>query len=101
MTTDEIIEKTRENLWKYFSYKPIKVVKPQGIYFLQKVAGAFHSIGKVSTQYVRANSFYDKNMVSDTAALSMEHSKRYLLLFFLAVCLLILMFFMVHLYLLF
>lgn len=60
MTTDEIIVKTRENLWKYFSYKPIKVVKPQGIYFLQKVAGAFHSIGKVSTQYVRANSFYDK-----------------------------------------
>ena len=81
MTTDEIIEKTRENLWKYFSYKPIKVVKPQGIYFLQKVAGAFHSIGKVSTQYVRANSFYDKNMASDTAALSMEHSKRYLLQF--------------------
>ena len=36
MTTDEIIEKTRENLWKYFSYKPIKVAKPQGIYFLQK-----------------------------------------------------------------
>ena len=60
MTTDEIIEKTRENLWKYFLYKPIKVVKPQGIYFLQKVAGAFHSIGKVSTQYVRANSFYEK-----------------------------------------
>ena len=81
MTTDEIIVKTRENLWKYFSYKPIKVAKPQGIYFLQKVAGAFHSIGKVSTQYVRANSFYDKNMVSDTAALSMEHSKRYLLQF--------------------
>ena len=81
MTTDEIIEKTRENLWKYFSYKPIKVAKPQGIYFLQKVAGAFHSIGKVSTQYVRANSFYDKNMASDTAALSMEHSKRYLLQF--------------------
>ena len=81
MTTDEIIEKTRVNLWKYFSYKPIKVAKPQGIYFLQKVAGAFHSIGKVSTQYVRANSFYDKNMASDTAALSMEHSKRYLLQF--------------------
>ena len=73
MTTDEIIVKPRKNLWKYFSYKPIKVVKPQGIYFLQKVARAFHSIGKVSTQYVRANSFYDKNMASDTAALSMEH----------------------------
>lgn len=36
MTTDEIIEKTRENLWKYFSYKPIKVVKPQGIYFYRR-----------------------------------------------------------------
>ena len=61
--------------------KPSGLCKPQGIYFLQKVAGAFHSIGKVSTQYVRANSFYDKNMASDTAALSMEHSKRYLLQF--------------------
>lgn len=81
MTTDEIIEKTRENLWKYFAYKPIKVAKPQGIYFLQKVAGAFHSVGKVSTQYVRAKNYYDRNLSSYGTTLSMEHSKRYLMQF--------------------
>ena len=81
MTTDEIIAKTREILWKYFSYKPLKVAKPQGIYFLQKVAGAFHSVGKVSTQYVRAKNFYYPNSSSYGTALSMEHSKRYLIQF--------------------
>lgn len=81
MTTDEIIAKTRENLWKYFSYKPLKVAKPQGIYFLQKVAGAFHSVGKVSTQYVRAKNYYDSNLSSYGTALPMEHSKRYLMQF--------------------
>lgn len=81
MTTDEIIAKTREILWKYFSYKPLKVAKPQGIYFLQKVAGAFHSVGKVSTQYVRAKNFYDPNLSSYGTALPMEHSKRYLMQF--------------------
>lgn len=81
MTTDEIIEKTRENLWKYFAYKPLKVAKPQGIYFLQKVAGAFHSVGKVSTQYVRAKNFYDQKSSSYGTALPMEHSKRYLMQF--------------------
>lgn len=48
MTTDEILEQTRENLWKYFSYRPSKAAKKKGVYFLQKVAGAFHSVGKVS-----------------------------------------------------
>ena len=81
MTTDEIIAKTREILWKYFSYKPLKVAKPQGIYFLQKVAGAFHSVGKVSTQYVRAKNYYDSNLSSYGTALSMEHSKRYIMQF--------------------
>lgn len=81
MTTDEIIAKTREILWKYFSYKPLKVAKPQGIYFLQKVAGAFHSVGKVSTQYVRAKNYYDRNLSSYGTALSMEHSKRYIMQF--------------------
>lgn len=81
MTTDEIIAKTREILWKYFSYKPLKAAKPQGIYFLQKVAGAFHSVGKVSTQYVRAKNYYDSNLSSYGTALPMEHSKRYLMQF--------------------
>lgn len=81
MTTDEIIAKTREILWKYFAYKPLKVAKPQGIYFLQKVAGAFHSVGKVSTQYVRAKNYYDRNLSSYGTALSMEHSKRYIMQF--------------------
>lgn len=81
MTTDEIIAKTREILWKYFAYKPLKVAKPQGIYFLQKVAGAFHSVGKVSTQYVRAKNYYDRNLSSYGTALPMEHSKRYIMQF--------------------
>lgn len=38
MTTDEILEQTRENLWKYFSYCPSKAAKKKGVYFLQKVA---------------------------------------------------------------
>ena len=36
MTTDEIIEKTRENLWKYFSYKPIKVAKHRAYIFYRR-----------------------------------------------------------------
>ena len=30
MTTDEILEQTRENLWKYFSYEPKPVKKRAG-----------------------------------------------------------------------
>ena len=62
MTTDEILEQTRENLWKYFSYRPSKAAKKKGVYFLQKVAGAFHSVGKVSATYVRAKHYEDKDV---------------------------------------
>ena len=41
MTTEEILEQTRENLWKYFSYRPAKTVKKEGVYFLQKLPGHF------------------------------------------------------------
>ena len=69
MTTDEILEQTRENLWKYFSYRPSKAAKKKGVYFLQKVAGAFHSVGKVSATYVRAKHYeacFGKNMYPQT-----------------------------------
>ena len=65
MTTDEILEQTRENLWKYFSYRPSKATKKKGVYFLQKVAGAFHSVRKVSATYVRAKHYEDKDVGSE------------------------------------
>lgn len=81
MTTDDILEQTRENLWKYFSYRPAKIVKKEGVYFLQKVAGAFHSVGKVSATYVRANNYEDKGAGGDGKAGVMERSKHYLVQF--------------------
>lgn len=81
MTTEEILEQTRENLWKYFSYRPAKTVKKEGVYFLQKVAGAFHSVGKVSATYVRAKNYEDKGAGGDGKAGAMDRSKHYLVQF--------------------
>lgn len=81
MTTDEILEQTRENLWKYFSYRPSKVAKKKGVYFLQKVAGAFHSVGKVSATYVRAKHYEDKDVGSEEKTGVIERSKHYLVQF--------------------
>ena len=81
MTTEEILEQTRENLWKYFSYRPAKTVKKEGVYFLQKVAGAFHSVGKVSATYVRAKNYEDKSTGDDGKAGAMDRSKHYLVQF--------------------
>ena len=81
MTTEEILEQTRENLWKYFSYRPAKNVKKEGVYFLQKVAGAFHSVGKVSATYVRAKNYEDKSTGDDEKAGAMDRSKHYLVQF--------------------
>lgn len=80
MTTDEILEQTRENLWKYFSYRPSKAAK-KGVYFLQKVAGAFHSVGKVSATYVRAKHYEDKDVGSEEKTGVIERSKHYLVQF--------------------
>lgn len=79
MTTDEIIEQTKENLWNYFSYRPADVPKKEGIYFLQKVAGAFHSIGKVSNTYVRARNYDDVQAASYGNDGHHGESKHYLL----------------------
>ena len=57
MTTEQLLERTRDNLWQYFSYRPTTGKTQDGIYFLQKVAGAFHSVGKVSNTYVRAKQY--------------------------------------------
>ncbi|WP_455720640.1 cobaltochelatase CobT-related protein [Agathobacter sp.] len=81
MTTDQIIDRTRENLLRYFSYHPSKTANKEGIYFLQKVAGAFHAVGKVSSDYVRAKSFDDANTSSEGRIVSMEHTKHYLMQF--------------------
>ncbi len=81
MTTDEILEQTRENLWKYFSYCPSKAAKKKGVYFLQKVAGAFHSVGKVSATYVRAKHYEDKDVGSEEKTGVIERSKHYLVQF--------------------
>ena len=81
MTTDEILEQTRENLWKYFSYRPSKAAKKKGVYFLQKVAGAFHSVGKVSATYVRAKHYEDKDVGSEEKTGVIERSKHYLVQF--------------------
>ena len=61
MSTDQILEQTRENLWKYFAYRPTE--KKKGNYFLQKVSGAFQSFGKVSATYVRARNYDDQNYI--------------------------------------
>ena len=81
MTTEEILEQTRENLWKYFSYCPSKAAKKKGVYFLQKVAGAFHSVGKVSATYVRAKYYEDKDVGSEEKTGVIERSKHYLVQF--------------------
>ncbi len=81
MTTEEILEQTRENLWKYFSYRPAKTVKKEGVYFLQKVAGAFHSVGKVSATYVRAKNYEDKDAGGEGKAGAVDRSKHYLVQF--------------------
>ena len=79
MTTDQILERTRENLWNYFSYRPGKPVEKQGVYFLQKVVGAFHSVTKVGADYVRAENFKDAAAGAEGAAATMEHARHYLL----------------------
>lgn len=81
MTTDEIIERTKENLWNYFSYRPAEISKKEGIYFLQKVAGVFHPIGKVSNTYVRARNYDDVWAASEGNAGRLGESKHYLLQF--------------------
>ena len=81
MSTDQVIEQTKENLWKYFSYKPAKESQKEGIYFLQKVAGAFHSVGKVSNTYVRARNYDDRQAVADGNTGRMGETKHYLLQF--------------------
>lgn len=81
MTTDQIIERTTENLWNYFSYKPVKKSAKEGIYFLQKVAGAFHSVGKVSNTYVRARNYDDGQAAFEGNAGRMGEAKHYLLQF--------------------
>ncbi len=70
-----------KNLWKYFSYRPSKAAKKKGVYFLQKVAGAFHSVGKVSATYVRAKHYEDKDVGSEEKTGVIERSKHYLVQF--------------------
>lgn len=79
MTMNQILERTRENLWNYFSYRP--AAKEEGVYFLQKVSGAFHSFGKVSATYVRAKNYENQNVALDGKAGTLERGKHYLMQF--------------------
>ena len=81
MTTEQLLERTRDNLWQYFSYRPTAGKTQDGIYFLQKVAGAFHSVGKVSNTYVRAKQFADGDAAAEGKAGTMEPARHYLLQF--------------------
>lgn len=81
MTTEQILDRTQELFWKYFSYKPMTVSKKEGSYFLQKVVGAFHSVGKVSATYVRAKNYEDANASAEGKAGAMEKAKHYLIQF--------------------
>ena len=81
MTIDDVIEKTRENFWKYFSYRPAKKAEKNGVYFMQKVVGAFHSVGKVSATYVRAKNYDDADTSGDGKAVKLEHGKHYMMQF--------------------
>lgn len=81
MTIEQIIERTTEILWTCFSYKPIQVTKKEGSYFLQKVVGAFHSVGKVNATYVRAKNYEDVNATTKGKAGAMEKAKHYLVQF--------------------
>lgn len=81
MTTDQIIEQTRQNLWKYFSYRPTVAVNKKGVYFLQKVVGAFHSVGKVSSGYVRAKNYEDADLSADGTNAANDRARHYLLQF--------------------
>ena len=81
MTTEQLLERTRDNLWQYFSYRPTTGKTQDGIYFLQKVAGAFHSVGKVSNTYVRAKQFADGDAAAEGKAGTMEPARHYLLQF--------------------
>lgn len=58
-----------------------KLRKKKGVYFLQKVAGAFHSVGKVSATYVRAKHYEDKDVGSEEKTGVIERSKHYLVQF--------------------
>ena len=81
MTTERILDRTQELFQKYFSYKPMVVSKKEGSYFLQKVVGAFHSVGKVSATYVRAKNYEDTNASAEGKAGAMEKAKHYLIQF--------------------
>ena len=70
-----------ERICGNISYRPSKAAKKKGVYFLQKVAGAFHSVGKVSATYVRAKHYEDKDVGSEEKTGVIERSKHYLVQF--------------------
>ena len=81
MSTVQILRLTRENLWMFFSYRPVKKSREKGIYFLQKVEGVFRSAGKMNSAYVRAKDFEDTNAFSEGRAGTAENRKHYLVQF--------------------
>ncbi|MDD6074993.1 MAG: hypothetical protein PUB88_12205 [Clostridium sp.] len=78
MTTEQILARSREIFERYFSYRPVPVKKKKGIYFLQKVVGAFHPVGQISATYVRAKRYEDGNPDPAGAPGIAERTKHFL-----------------------
>lgn len=53
LTTEQLLTRIRAIFEQYFSYRPIPVKRQNGVYFLQKIVGVFHSVGQIGSVYVR------------------------------------------------
>ena len=81
MGIEQILAKMKEILWKYFSYEPKMIKKERGIYFLQKLLPAFHSIGKMHATYVKTKRYDDPSWEESGNGGTMEKARHYLLQF--------------------
>ena len=81
MTTEQILTRSREIFERYFSYRPVPIKKKKGIYFLQKVVGAFHPVGQISATYVRAKRYEDEDAAGEGPLGVLERAKHYLFQF--------------------
>lgn len=53
LTTEQLLTRIRAIFEQFFSYRPMPVKRRNGVYFLQKIVGVFHSVGQIGTVYVR------------------------------------------------
>lgn len=79
MSTEQIIDKTKNILFEKFSYTPLMKKNKDGVYFLQKVLSPFRSVGKVSATYVRTKKFDDYESFNEGKTGLLKKGKNYLL----------------------